>query len=347
MLTQEQIQQLMAAGLGGGALTQGGNIYTPTWVPSGTTDANDGGYTFGGYNSIPQGWKFGDIAQQYDAQGNRTGEWATTAPDLWDKLGPGLAMSLIGYAGLQGLMGGMGFGDAGAGGLDVASGGSGGGGGGFLNGFEAGVPTAGEMAASNAAFAETLAPYLSQGASMGAMHTVPTELAPGAAAAGAGGDLVNGAFLGEGMASGIPAWDLAATNAGLSLATPAGAIMQNSPMSLIPESAMPGTVTGYAGPTFGGAAAASLIPGVSNSMLGAGLTAAGALAGKEGTPGQTSERKMDPRLDNYVFGQNGVVPMAAGLLSQQMPMAQQGGQQAFDFGRGLLGRGVAANPFMR
>ena len=172
-------------------------------------------------------------------------------------------------------------------------------------------------------------------------------LAPGAAAAGAGGDLVNGAFLGEGMASGIPAWDLAATNAGLSLATPAGAIMQNSPMSLIPESAMPVAPTGYTGPTFGGAAAASLIPGVSNSMLGAGLTAAGALAGKEGTPGQTSERKMDPRLDNYVFGQNGVVPMAAGLLSQQMPMAQQGGQQAFDFGRGLLGRGVAANPFMR
>ena len=271
----------MAAGLGGGALTQGGNIYTPTWVPGGTTEANDGGYTFAGYNAIPEGWKFGDMAQQYDAQGNRTGEWATTAPDLWDKLGPGLAMSLIGYSGLQGLMGGMGFGDA------------------------------------------------------------------GAAAAGAGGDLVNGAFLGEGMASGIPAWDLAATNAGLSLATPAGAIMQNSPMSLIPESAMPGTVTGYAGPTFGGAAAASLIPGVSNSMLGAGLTAAGALAGKEGTPGKTSERKMDPRLDNYVFGQNGVVPMAAGLLSQQMPMAQQGGQQAFDFGRGLLGRGVAANPFMR
>ena len=46
MLTQEQIQQLMAAGLGGGALTQGGNIYTPTWVPGGTTEASDGGYTF-------------------------------------------------------------------------------------------------------------------------------------------------------------------------------------------------------------------------------------------------------------------------------------------------------------
>ncbi len=243
----------MAAGLGGGALTQGGNIYTPTWVPGGTTEANDGGYTFAGYNAIPEGWKFGDMAQQYDAQGNHTGEWATSAPDLWDKLGPGLAMSLIGYAGLQGLMGGMGFGDAGAGGLDVASGGSGGVGGGFLNGFEAGVPTAAEVAASNAAFAETLAPY----------------------------------------------------------------------------------------------ADTSLQPGISNKTLGAGLTAAGALAGSQGTPGQTSERKMDPRLDNYVFGQNGVVPMAAGLLSQQMPMAQQGGQQAFDFGRGLLGRGVASNPFMR
>lgn len=286
MLTQEQIQQLMAAGLGGGALTQGGNIYTPTWVPGGTTEANDGGYTFAGYNAIPEGWKFGDMAQQYDAQGNHTGEWATSAPDLWDKLGPGLAMSLIGYAGLQGLMGGMGFGDAGAGGLDVASGGSGGGGGGFLNGFEAGVPTAAEVAASNAAFAETLAPYLSQGAAMGAMHTVPTEA------------------------------QVAAGNA-----------------------AFAKTLAPYA--------ATSLLPGISNKTLGAGLTAAGALAGKEGTPGQTSERKMDPRLDNYVFGQNGVVPMAAGLLSQQIPMAQQGGQQAFDFGRGLLGRGVAANPFMR
>lgn len=233
----------MAAGLGGGALTQGGNIYTPTWVPGGTTEANDGGYTFGGYNVIPEGWKFGDMAQQYDAQGNHTGEWATSAPDLWDKLGPGLAMSLIGYAGLQGLMGGVGFGDAGAGGLE-------------------------------------------QGAAMGAMHTVPTEA------------------------------QVAAGNA-----------------------AFAKTLAPYA--------ATSLLPGISNKLLGAGLTAAGALAGKEGTPGQTSERKMDPRLDNYVFGQNGVVPMAAGLLSQQMPMAQQGGQQAFDFGRGLLGRGVAANPFVR
>ena len=270
----------MAAGLGGGALTQGGNIYTPTWVPGGTTEANDGGYTFAGYNAIPEGWKFGDMAQQYDAQGNHTGEWATSAPDLWDKLGPGLAMSLIGYAGLQGLMGAMG------------------GSGGPMSGFDAGVPTAGEVAAQNAAFAESMSPYLAKG--------VPQMMGT---------------------------------------------------LELIPESAMPVAPTGYTGPTFGGVstllnggatkAATSMIPGVSDKLLGAGLTAAGALAGKEGTPGQTSERKMDPRLDNYVFGQNGVVLMAAGLLSQQMPMAQQGGQQAFDFGRGLLGRGVAANPFMR
>ena len=167
-----------------------------------------------------------------------------------------------------------------------------------MSGFDAGVPTAGEVAAQNAAFAESLSPYLAKG--------VPQMMGT---------------------------------------------------LELIPESAMPVAPTGYTGPTFGGVstllnggatkAATSMIPGVSDKLLGAGLTAAGALAGKEGTPGQTSERKMDPRLDNYVFGQNGVVPMAAGLLSQQMPMAQQGGQQAFDFGRGLLGRGVAANPFMR
>lgn len=279
----------MAAGLGGGALTQGGNIYTPTWVPGGTTEANDGGYTFAGYNAIPEGWKFGDMAQQYDAQGNRTGEWATTAPDLWDKLGPALAMSLIGYAGGQALMGGLG------------------GGGSPMSGFDAGVPTAGEVAAQNAAFADTLSPYLAKG--------VPQ-------------------MMGQ--------------------------------LELIPESAMAGNPVGYSGPTFGeiakagvGAAgaggaggattaasgAASLIPGISDKALGIGATVLGGLAGNEGTPGKSSETKMDPRLDQFVYGD--LLPRAQGLLSQQMPMAQQGGQQAFDFGRGLLGRGVAANPFMR
>jgi hypothetical protein len=52
-----------------------------------------------------------------------------------------------------------------------------------------------------------------------------TAAAAGAGGAGgaAAGGLANGAFLGEGVASGVPAWDAAATNAGLSLTGSAGA----------------------------------------------------------------------------------------------------------------------------
>ena len=91
----------------------------------------------------------------------------------------------------------------------------------------------------------------------------------------------------------------------------------------------------------------SLIPGVPNNLLGTGLTALTALSGAQGTEGQTTERKMDPRLDQYVYGPNGTMPMTASLLQQQFPMAQQGGQSLFAQGQGLLGRGIAANPFLK
>lgn len=91
----------------------------------------------------------------------------------------------------------------------------------------------------------------------------------------------------------------------------------------------------------------SLIPGVSNTLLGTGLTALTALTGSQGTEGQTTERKMDPRLDQYVYGTNGLIPSAAGLLASQMPQAQQVGQQLNTMGTGLLGRGIAPNGFER
>lgn len=168
----------------------------------------------------------------------------------------------------------------------------------------------------------------------------------GGAAAGSG-ELVNGAFLGEGMASGIPAWDLAATNAGLSLATPAGAIMQNSPMSLIPESAMPGTVTGYTGSTFGGVGtgASSLLSGIGDKALGIGATVLGGALGSQGTPDQTQEKKMDPRMDQFVYGD--LMPKVQGLLTSQMPIAQQAGDQMRMVGTGLLNQPIAPNGFER
>lgn len=283
------IAKLQSQGLGGGAITQDGYIYTPMYAGTGMTESSDGTQQLTGFNRIGQGWKFGDMADTYDLSGNKTGQFETTAPDLWDKLGPALAMSLIGYAGGQALMGGLG------------------GGGSPMSGFDAGVPTAGEVAAQNAAFADTLSPYLAKG--------VPQ-------------------MMGQ--------------------------------LELIPESAMAGNPVGYSGPTFGeiakagvGAAgaggaggattaasgAASLIPGISDKALGIGATVLGGLAGKEGTPGKSSETKMDPRLDQFVYGD--LLPRAQGLLGQQMPMAQQYGNQMMQMGSGLLGAGIAPNGFER
>lgn len=268
------IAKLQSQGLGGGAITQDGYIYTPMYAGTGTTEANDGTQQLTGFNRIGQGWKFGDMADTYDLSGNKTGQFKTTAPDLWDKLGPALAMSLIGYAGGQALMGGLGGGSP-------------------MSGFDAGVPTAGEVAAQNAAFADTLSPYLAKG--------VPQ-------------------MMGQ--------------------------------LELIPESAMAGNPVGYSGPTFAGVppvspggGGSSLIPGVSDKALGIGATVLGGLAGKEGTPGKSSETKMDPRLDQFVYGD--LLPRAQGLLGQQMPMAQQYGNQMMQMGSGLLGAGIAPNGFER
>lgn len=154
-------------------------------------------------------------------------------------------------------------------------------------------------------------------------------------------------FIGEGATSGIPAWDGAGASLGQN-----GGFLGEGVSSGVP--AWDGAGAGTGGASFGGAATkaattagASLIPGVSNSMLGTGLTALTALSGSQGTEGQTTERKMDPRLDQYVYGPNGTIPMTAGLLQQQFPMAQQGGQSLFNMGQGLLGRGIAANPFTK
>lgn len=281
------IAMMQNQGLGGGAITQDGYIYTPMYSGQGTAEGGDGTQQLTGFNRIGQGWKFGDMADTYDLAGNKTGQFETTAPDLWDKLGPALAMSLIGYAGGQALMGGLGGGSP-------------------MSGFDAGVPTAGEVAAQNAAFADTLSPYLAKG--------VPQ-------------------MMGQ--------------------------------LELIPESAMAGNPVGYSGPTFGeiakagvgaagaggagGATAAggagSLLSNIPNSALGIGATLLGAAAGNEGTPGQTAEKKMDPRLDQFVYGD--LLPRAQGLLGQQMPLAQQYGNQMMQMGTGLLGAGIAPNGFER
>lgn len=107
------------------------------------------------------------------------------------------------------------------------------------------------------------------------------------------------------------------------------------------------------------------------SLLGAGLALAGGLLGsKSGSGTQTAEKKMDPRLDRYVYGedgQGGLMGTAYGLMQDQLktgglndlqrqglemqrqylmsPQYSQGYTNMANLGQSLMGGGVAGNPF--
>lgn len=166
----------------------------------------------------------------------------------------------------------------------------------------------------------------------------------GGAAAGSG-ELVNGAFLGEGMASGIPAWDLAATNAGLSLGVPTGALqtVQTGSEAAAGSKALAQSLAPYASTATG--TGASLLSGIGDKALGIGATVLGGALGSQGTPDRTQEKKMDPRMDQFVYGE--LMPKVQGLLNSQMPLAQQAGDQMRMVGSGLLGQPIAPNGFER
>jgi hypothetical protein len=154
----------------------------------------------------------------------------------------------------------------------------------------------------------------------------------GGGAAGAGG---SGAFLGEGMASGIPAWDAAATSAGLGLTAPAAA-----------------TAAATAGGAGALTTAAKTLASTAPSWLGPAATVAGGLLGSQGQKTeQTSERKTDPRVDPYLFGDGtnpGLLGYTQQLLARQMA---PGGLQGYDDMKslGLLNMNipVAGNGFSR
>jgi hypothetical protein len=106
-----------------------------------------------------------------------------------------------------------------------------------------------------------------------------------------------------------------------------------------------GAAGGVGGAGAGGSSLLSSLGGAS-SLLGPLATVAGAALGAQGNKNQASStRTMDPRLDGPVFGENGLVPMTQGLLQQQMPRAQQAGQNMQNYGQGLLSRPIAGNGF--
>lgn len=192
-----------------------------------------------------------------------------------------------------------------------------------------------------------------------AMAVVGTVGFGGAALMGAGG--LGGAGAGTGLSEMGLAGEGAfgATNAmgGAGAFGPAGTAYYGaggaglSELGLAGEGAFTGTNaaggaatgSGVGGATvLGGAGASSLLKPaltVGSTLLGA---KSGADAGKGGGMGA------DPRMDEFKYGENGVMPLARNLLTQQMtPEAQAGWLEMQKRGRGLLGGPIAPNGFER
>lgn len=172
---------------------------------------------------------------------------------------------------------------------------------------------------------------------------------------GGSGGAASGAAGGPGSAG----WGMDLGGAGLSDttymgniggATGGGSFGGLSEMGLAGEGAFTGTnVAGGAatGSGIGGAtalSAASKAPG----WLAPAATLAGGLLGSQGEQKSIEEtKKMDPRLDPYVFGANGqpgLLGHASQLLDQQMtPEGQRGFIDMKKVGQGLLSQSVAGN----
>lgn len=203
---------------------------------------------------------------------------------------------------------------------------------------------AGQHERSKSDFIDTLiaAAPLAAGAAFGAGAL--GMWGPGAAGSGVGS---GAGFVGEGALSGIPAWDGAMGGSMLSggagaagAATAAGGGMGSASTSAL----------GAAGSALGGS-------GALTGLLGA------ALGSKPMTSTNTSQNKLDPRMDSLLYGQNGqggLLNYANSTLQSQMAngglndiqrqglqMQLQAANDISGLGRGLLSAGVAGNPFMR
>lgn len=204
----------------------------------------------------------------------------------------------------------------------------------------------------------------------------------GAGAGEAGTTLGNGAFLGEGVSSGVPAWDAAMSGIGaatggvgatINTLGGGGAPFDISSLNaayptMTAPSISPEMFTAMEGAGGGGLLntlknAGSSIGGLKNILPIAGALAGASSGGQTNTA--TSQSKTDPRLDPYLYGDNGILkavqdqylknPGGINPTMQQGfdmskaaltdPAYSQGYQQMRQMGQGLLNQGVAPNPF--
>lgn len=106
-------------------------------------------------------------------------------------------------------------------------------------------------------------------------------------------------------------------------------------------------------------------------LLGAAMTGGSGALGAQGQQGTvTNQNRMDPRMDGYMYGDGGYIPTVHNVFQQQMaqqdgmndyqrqglamqravygnPQNMAGYQAIANAGQGLLGRGVAPNPYAR
>lgn len=183
-------------------------------------------------------------------------------------------------------------------------------------------------------FMDAYLPFLLMAGGIGA-----TMFGPGAAAMGgageAGGGIGAGAFDGAGF-EGLTAADL-----GGGLGTFPSAELMANPSAL-----------DYGPALTAGGGAAGAGGGLLGKVLGAGSTVLGALSGGKGGGGGGGggdvEKKMDPRMDKYIYGPGGLFERSNGLLNDQMtPERSQGWRDMQTVGRGLLNQPVAGNGFER
>jgi hypothetical protein len=183
--------------------------------------------------------------------------------------------------------------------------------------------------------------------------------AAGAAGAGAGagaGGMVNGAFLGEGIASGIGAWDgaMAAAGAGAGGAGAAGAAGGGGGIgggvgngAFLGEGVASGVPAWDAAATAAGSGGGLLSSlGGAKNLLGIGSTLLGAAAGAKGQDASSTTSKDIPEwLKPYITGQGGLLSQTQQqLTASRSPERMAQWDQMRNVGMGLLNQPIAGNP---
>jgi hypothetical protein len=180
----------------------------------------------------------------------------------------------------------------------------------------------------------------------------------GAAGAAGGGGYTfgtTGAIGGYGAATGTgAAWAPAVGGAaggasfGVNMTPAELASGAHVPGSMLPAGSVAPSVMSGAGGAGGAGSAGSGLGGMGGKLLGAGATLLGGASGAAGGAGGDLTRKMDPRMDQYVYGDQGIMNRTQGLLNQQMsPESMAQWQKMQGVGMGLLQQPVAGNAFER